>query len=382
MTAARIRLGMVGGGQGAFIGEVHRIAARLDNHYELVAGALSSDASRAAASAEELGIAVNRSYANYAEMAKKEAAKKDGIEVVSIVTPNHLHFPIAKAFLEAGIHVICDKPLTSSIEDAEALVSLVEESQLLFAVTYNYSGYPMVRQAREMIKNGGLGAIRIVQLEYAQDWLATNIEAGGQKQAAWRVDPNQAGSGGSIGDIGTHAYHLAEFVTGLEAKSILADLDSFGEGRSLDDNAHILLHYSNGAKGMLWASQIASGKENGLRVRIFGEKGSLEWAQENPNYLHYSPLGAAAQILSRGGAAAGDGANALTRIPAGHPEGYLEGFANLYKEIAAEIIARRRNETITSASLIPSVHDGLRGMRFVDKAVSSNRAGSVWQSLD
>jgi predicted dehydrogenase len=373
---------MVGGGQGAFIGEVHRIAARLDNHYELVAGALSSDASRAAASAEELGIAVNRSYANYAEMAKKEAAKKDGIEVVSIVTPNHLHFPIAKAFLEAGIHVICDKPLTSSIEDAEALVSLVEESQLLFAVTYNYSGYPMVRQAREMIKNGDLGAIRIVQLEYAQDWLATNIEAGGQKQAAWRVDPNQAGSGGSIGDIGTHAYHLAEFVTGLEAKSILADLDSFGEGRSLDDNAHILLHYSNGAKGMLWASQIASGKENGLRVRIFGEKGSLEWAQENPNYLHYSPLGAAAQILSRGGAAAGDGANALTRIPAGHPEGYLEGFANLYKEIAAEIIARRRNETITSTSLIPSVHDGLRGMRFVDKAVSSNRAGSVWQSLD
>jgi len=267
MTVAKIRLGMVGGGQGAFIGAVHRIAARLDNRYELVAAALSADAKRATESAAEVGIASARSYTDFRVMAKKEASRKDGIEAVVIVTPNHLHFDAARAFLEAGIHVICDKPLTSTLEDAEILVKLVAERDLLFAVTYNYSGYPMVREARGMISAGALGAIRVIQIEYAQDWLATNIETTGQKQATWRTDPARAGAGGAIGDIGSHAFHLSEFISGLEVTSLLADLDAFVAGRTLDDNAHILLHFNNGASGMLWVSQVASGKENGLRIR-------------------------------------------------------------------------------------------------------------------
>lgn len=377
---SKIKLGMVGGGKGAFIGDVHRIAARLDNRFELVAGALSSDADRAAASAEELGIDKSRSYSNFEDMAKKEAKKKDGIDAVVIVTPNHLHYSAAKVFLEAGIHVICDKPLTASLDDAMALKKLVDDSGLVFAVTYNYSGYPMVRQAREMISKGELGSIRVVQIEYAQDWLATNIEAEGQKQAAWRTDPTRAGAGGSIGDIGTHAFHLAEFVTGLQATSILADLDSFGQGRSLDDNAHILLRFSNGAKGMLWSSQIASGKENGLRIRVYGDQAGLEWSQEDSNYLQFTPLGQARQTLTRGGAGSGDSANAATRIPAGHPEGFLEGFANLYRDTADMIEAHKEGKSVDT--LVPNVEDGLKGMKFVDKAVASNAAGSVWQSLD
>ena len=382
MTDRKIRLGMVGGGQGAFIGEVHRIAARLDNRFELVAGALSGDPQRAADSAAALGIAKNRSYADFAEMAKKESGKKDGIEVVVIVTPNHLHFDAAKAFLEAGIHVVCDKPLTSSLKDAETLSQLVADSGLLFAVTYNYSGYPMVRHAREMIAKGELGTIRVIQIEYAQDWLATNIEADGHKQAAWRTDPAQAGRGGSIGDIGTHAYHLAEFISGLEANHLLADLDCFVNGRALDDNAHIPLHFNNGAKGMLWVSQVASGKANALQIRLYGDKAGLEWAQEDPNILHFTPLGSAKQTLTRGGPGAGVAANAATRLPAGHPEGFLEGFANLYRDIADQIVARRRGTAEDSDSLLPTVKDGLKGMRFIEKAVASSHAGSIWQSLD
>ncbi|MDA1370814.1 MAG: Gfo/Idh/MocA family oxidoreductase [Proteobacteria bacterium] len=376
----KIRLGMVGGGRGAFIGNVHRIAARLDNRYELVAGALSSDPNRAAESAAELGIAPKRSYASFEEMAKKESKLKNGIEAVAIVTPNHLHFPAAMAFLNAGIHVICDKPLTTSLADAEVLAAKVNASGLILAVTYNYSGYPMVRQAREMIAGGKLGNIRVIQVEYAQDWLATNIEAGGQKQAAWRTDPTKAGAGGSIGDIGTHAFHLAEFITGLTVKSILADLDSFVAGRRLDDNANILLHFSNGAKGMLWSSQIASGRENGLRIRIYGSRAGLEWAQEDPNYLRFTPLGEVQQTLTRGGPGAGESATAATRIPAGHPEGFLEGFANLYAGIADMIEAHRDGNKLDS--LVPTVKDGLRGMRFVEKALTSNGSGSIWQSLE
>lgn len=381
-ASPKIRLGMVGGGQGAFIGDVHRIAARLDNRYELIAGALSADAARGSASAAELGIDPKRSYASFTEMAKLEAGREDGIEAVVIVTPNHLHFAAAKSFLEAGIHVICDKPLTSNLEDAESLVRLVEDSGLLFAVTYNYSGYPMVRHAREMIAAGDLGNIRLIQLEYAQDWLATNIEADGQKQAAWRTDPTRAGAGGAIGDIGTHAFHLAEFVSGLEVNSLLADLDSFVDGRVLDDNAHILLHFNNGAKGMLWVSQVASGKENGLKLRIYGDKAGLEWAQEDPNYIQFTPLGATRQILTRGGPNVGASAAAATRIPAGHPEGFLEGFANLYRDIADQIVARRSSSSADVDSLVPTVGDGLRGLRFVDRAVASNKAGGIWQSLD
>ena len=376
----KIKLGMVGGGKDAFIGDVHRMAARLDGRYELIAGALSSDANRAAESAAELGVDGKRSYNSYHEMARKEGKLKSGIDAVTIVTPNHLHADVAKEFLKAGIHVICDKPLTSNLQDAEELAKLVKDTGLVFAVTYNYSGYPMVRQAKEMVANGELGNIRVVQLEYAQDWLATNIESNGQKQAAWRTDPKQAGKGGAIGDIGTHAFHLAEFITGLEASSLLADLDAFVLGRTLDDNANILLRYKNGAKGMLWVSQVASGKENGLQIRIYGDKGGLQWAQEDPNYLHFSSLGHAKKILTRAGPSTGSLANVATRIPSGHPEGFIEGFANIYRETADLIDAYREKKSITS--LIPTVDDGLRGMRFIDKAVASNQAGSIWQSLD
>ena len=379
MSSKKIRLGLVGGGIGAFIGEVHRIAARLDDRYELVAGAFSSESRRAADSAAELKIDPARSYNSFEEMAKKENKLRHGIEVVSIVTPNHLHCPAAKAFLKAGIHVICDKPLSTTLEDAEEVESLVKESGLIFAITYNYSGYPMVRHAREMVASGKLGNIRVIQVEYAQDWLATNIEAKGQKQAAWRTDPKLAGAGGSIGDIGTHAFHLAEFISGLEAKSLLADLDTFVSGRKLDDNANILLHYSNGAKGMLWSSQVASGQENALRIRLFGDKGGLEWAQEDPNYLHYTELGESHQVLTRGEHGLAEAAVSATRTPAGHPEGFLEGFANLYRDIADMIEANRTGESFTT--LVPDVTDGVKGIRFVEKAVNSSAAGSIWQHL-
>ena len=379
MSSEKIRLGIVGGGIGAFVGSIHRIAARLDDRYELLAGALSSEPKRAADSAAELGIDPRRSYASFEQMAKKEGKLKHGIEAVAIVTPNHLHCAVAQAFLEAGIHVICDKPLSSSLEDAEQIEKIVEGSGLIFAITYNYSGYPMVRHAREMVAAGKLGNIRIIQVEYAQDWLATNIEAEGQKQAVWRTDPARAGTGGSIGDIGTHAFHLAEFISGLEAKSLLADLDTFVAGRSLDDNANILLHYSNGAKGMLWSSQVASGQENALRIRLFGDKGGLEWDQEDPNYLQYRPLQETRQILTRGGSGVGEMAARATRIPAGHPEGFLEGFANLYRDIADMIEASRTGKSLTT--LVPDVTDGVKGVRFVEKAVSSNAAGSIWQHL-
>ncbi|PCJ25000.1 MAG: oxidoreductase [SAR86 cluster bacterium] len=379
----KIRLGMVGGGQGAFIGDVHRIAARLDNRYQLVAGALSSDAQRSYDSAAELGIAEDRAYTSFEQMAEAEAMRDDGIEAVIIVTPNHLHFAPAQAFIKAGIHVICDKPLTSSLEQAEQLQSFVDNSGLLFAVTYNYSGYPMVRQAKEMIAAGQLGNIRLVQIEYPQDWLATNVESSGQKQAAWRTDPTQAGMGGSIGDIGTHAFHLAEFVSGLEVSSLLADLSSFVDGRALDDNAHILLRYSNGARGSLWASQVAIGHENGLRIRVYGEKAGLEWFQEEPNQLCFTLLNEAKQIITRGSRAAGLSANLASRIPAGHPEGFLEGFANLYKDFADQILSRRdKKDSDISNSLVPTIADGVRGVRFIEKAVASSKAGSVWQSLD
>jgi predicted dehydrogenase len=376
----KIKLGMVGGGKDAFIGSVHRMAARLDDRYDLVAGALSSSPIKASESAAEIGIDKKRSYTSYQEMAKKEGKLVDGIDVVAIVTPNHLHADVAKVFLEAGIHIICDKPLTAKLSDAEELAALVKESGLVFAITYNYSGYPMVRQAKEMIAKGEIGTVRMVQSEYAQDWLATNIEQNGQKQATWRTDPNQAGAGGAIGDIGTHAYQLAEFITGLEASSLLADLDSFVSGRSLDDNANILLHYKNGAKGMLWVSQIASGKENGLNIRIFGDKGGLEWSQEDPNYLQHTTLGKPKQILTRAGSTTGELANAASRIPSGHPEGFIEGFANIYRETADLILAHHNKTEFTN--LVPTVDDGLRGMRFIDKAVASNQAGSIWQSLD
>ena len=379
----KIRLGMVGGGIGAFIGDVHRMAARLDDRYELVAGAFSSDPARTKESAAEFGVAEDRAYEDFTTMAREERARADGIEAVAIVTPNHLHHAPARAFLDAGIHVICDKPLTASLEDARELQALVKESDLLFAVTYNYSGYPMVRQAREMIGDGALGDIRVVQVEYPQDWLSTDLETSGQKQAAWRTDPKQAGAGGSLGDIGTHAFHLTEFVTGLEVTSLLADLHAFVPGRQLDDNAQMLLRFSNGARGSLWASQVAVGHENGLRIRVYGEQASLEWFQEQPNQLRYSVLGETPRVITRGCSAAGDSANAVTRIPGGHPEGFLEAFANLYRDFADQIQARKNHQaTPDNANLVPTVTDGLKGVEFVEKAVASSANGGIWLSLE
>ena len=378
----KLRLGMVGGGQGAFIGEVHRIAARLDDKYELLAGALSSDSARAAASAAELGIESDRSYESFEDMAVMEAARGDGIEVATIVTPNHLHYSAARAMLRAGIHVICDKPLTATLAQAEELAELANKSNLLFAVTYNYSAYPMVRLARELVAQGRLGDIRIVQVEYSQDWLATNIEDDDQKQAAWRTDPEKAGAGGCIGDIGTHAFHLAEFISGLKTTEILADLSSFVGKRKLDDNANILLRFDNGAKGSLWSSQIAAGNENALRIRLYGDKAGIDWSQENPNYLSITTLGGNREILSRGSNSIPVATGTMTRLPAGHPEGFLEAFGTLYRDIAEQLHARRSNRNSDpDAMLVPGIADGLRGMRFIEKAVSSNTEGNTWQDL-
>ncbi|MEZ2408338.1 putative dehydrogenase [Bosea sp. OAE752] len=377
----RIRLGMVGGGQGAFIGGVHRIAARLDDRYELVAGALSSEPERAKASARELGLAEERAYGSYEEMAKAEAARPDGIEAVSIVTPNHMHAPVARAFLKAGIHVICDKPLTTMLAEARDLAALVRESGRLFVVTHNYTGYPLVRQARALVASGALGTLRLVQVEYAQDWLTEKTEATGQKQAAWRTDPKQAGAGGALGDIGTHAYNLASFVTGLKLKELCAELTSFVEGRALDDDVQILLRFEGGAKGALWASQVAPGNENGLKLRVYGSKGGLEWAQENPNQLWFTPFGEPKRLLTRGGAGALSEAARVTRIPSGHPEGYLEGFATIYSEAADAIIAARGGAKPDPAVTYPTVEDGLAGMAFIEAAVASSRAGGRWTSL-
>jgi len=375
----RLRLGMVGGGQGAFIGSVHRIAARLDDRYELVAGAFSSDPKRARASAAELRVAPDRAYESFAVMAASEAARADGIDVVAIVVPNHLHHAIAKAFLEAGIHVICDKPMTTTPADALDLVQTVRGSGLVFALTHNYTGYAMVREARARVQAGELGTLRVVQVEYPQDWLTTRLEATGQKQAAWRTDPARSGAGGAIGDIGSHAFNLAEFVTGLELEELCAELSTFVAGRRLDDNAHILLRYANGARGMLWASQVAPGNENALAIRVYGEHGGLAWHQERPDQLHLFPFGQPPQLITRMGPGAGAAAGRVARIPPGHPEGYLEAFANLYADCAELITARvQGRDPDPAATLVPGVEDGARGVAFIAAAVNSSHRGGVW----
>ena len=374
----RIRLGMVGGGRDAFIGGVHRIASRVDDRYELVAGAFSSTPEKSKASASDLGVAEDRAYGDYVEMAKREARLKNGIEAVSIVTPNHMHFPVAREFLKRGIHVICDKPLTSTLADARKLKKAAEASGALFVLTHNYTGYPMIRQAREMIASGELGAIRLVQVEYAQDWLSEKLEETGQKQAGWRTDPARSGLGGSTGDIGTHAFNLASFVSGLELEQLCADLDSFVEGRQLDDNGHVLMRFSGGAKGMLWCSQVAPGNENALKLRIYGEKGGLEWAQEDPNYLWHTPLGQPKRLLTRNGAGATAAGQRVSRIPGGHPEGYLEGFANIYTEAAEAIVARRDGKPTPDGVKFPGINEGLAGVAFVTACVDSSRRRGSW----
>lgn len=376
--ARRIRLGMVGGGADAFIGGVHRIASRIDGHFELVAGALSSTPQKAQASGRALGLAEDRIYDDFATMAEREAGRDDGVEAVAVVTPNNVHFPAARAFLERGIHVICDKPLTSTLEDARSLADIAEASDALFVLTHNYTGYPMVRQAREMVAAGEVGRIRVVQVEYPQDWLAEPAETEGLKQAEWRTDPERSGAGGAIGDIGTHAFNLAQYVTGLALDCVAADLSSYVDGRRLDDNAHVLLRYEGGAKGMLWCSQVAVGHENALRLRVYGDRGGLEWAQEQPNHLWFTPLGEPRRLITRNGAGSGPAAARVSRVPAGHPEGYLEGFANIYSEAAAAIRARARGEPTPEGVHFPTIWDGLDGMNFIDACVRSSQRDGAW----
>lgn len=376
-TPARLRLGMVGGGQGGFIGPVHRLAARLDDDYELVAAAPSSNPERARASGAELRLAPDRVYTDFREMARREGAREDGIDVVAIVVPNHLHFEVAKVFLEAGIHVVCDKPLAISRKDGEALLALASEKQLLFALTHNYSGYPLVRAAREMVASGAVGNLRIVQVEYAQDWLALPLEEGGHRQAGWRTDPALAGPAGCLGDIGSHAAHLAEFVTGQAPSQISADLHTFVPGRRVDDHVQVQLRYANGARGHLWASQVASGEENGLRLRVYGDRGALRWQQEQPNELWFSELGGATQRLTRGMSGLPEAAARATRIPAGHPEGFIEAFAQLYRDFAGDV-RRHRHGDPKSPSCVPGLADGVRGLAFIETVIESARRDGAW----
>jgi predicted dehydrogenase len=375
----RLRLGMVGGGQGAFIGAVHRIAARLDDHYELVAGALSGDPARAVASAADVRIALERSYTSYQEMARAESARDDGIDVVAIVTPNHLHAPVATAFLEAGIHVICDKPLGMSLAEGQALAALARHHNKLFALTYTYTGYPMVRQARAMVEAGEIGELRLVQVEYSQDWLAASIATGAVDN--WKNDPLRAGPGGTLSDVGTHAYHLAQFVSGQKPSSLLAELSTFVPGRPLDDHVQAMLRYPNGARGTLWASQVATGCENTVRLRLFGSKAQLDFNQETPAELWFTPQGGNPQRLTPGRVGSAAAAHA-TRVPAGHPEGYLEAFAQLYSDAARHIIALDAGLAVPLAALwLPTVDDGVDGMAFVEAVLASHQNGGVWTDV-
>lgn len=381
-NTGRIRLGMVGGGQGAFIGAVHRLASRMDDQYDFVAGALSADAKKARASGAELGLAPDRIYTDYREMAKAEAKRADGIEAVSIVTPNNVHVPAALAFIEQGIHVICDKPLALNLREAKQLEKALQKHPgVIFALTHNYSGYPMIRHAKAMVKAGELGEIRLVQGEYPQDWLTTALEKTGQKQAAWRTDPKRSGAGGCVGDIGTHTYQLMCDVSGLSADELSADLTTFVKGRALDDNVHVMLRFKNGARGMIWASQVAPGNENGLKIRVYGTKGGLEWTQADPNYLWYTPFGEPKRLITRGGAGSGPAAGRVTRVPPGHPEGYLEGFANVYTEVARAIKAKRAGKRVDKDVAFPGIADGVAGMAFIEACVKSSEKNGRWTKL-
>jgi predicted dehydrogenase len=380
MTTPRIRYAMVGGGRGAFIGAVHRIAARMDDRFELVAGALSANPENAKASAADLHIAADRAYTSYGEMLRVEKTRADGIQAVVIVTPNHMHFPVAKACLEAGIDVICDKPVTRTLEEALELEQLVKKSGCFFALTHNYSAYPLVRYARELVEQGKLGKVRVVQVEYPQEWL-TEAAADDNKQASWRTDPARSGLAGCLGDIGTHAFQLARFITQQKLSAVSADLTSFVDGRLVDDNVHALLRFDGGAKGMLWSSQVAPGCENGLRIRIYGEKAGIEWAQENPNELWFGELNKPRQRITRRGDIGSEIAARGMRTPGGHPEGYLEGFANLYKDIADILIARQQGESHFLQNWVPNIDTGVEGMRFIQAVLTSSQRDGVWTTL-
>ncbi|HVU28302.1 MAG TPA: Gfo/Idh/MocA family oxidoreductase [Verrucomicrobiae bacterium] len=375
----KIRYGMVGGGQNAFIGAVHRMAANLDGQIELVAGAFSSDSKNSAATGEQLFLNPKRVYGSYEEMAKAEAAlpENERIDFVSIVTPNFLHAPVATTFLKAGFHIVCDKPMTLNLREAKALRETVRRSGKIFALTHNYTGYPMVKEARELVRSGKLGKILKIVAEYPQGWLLDKIEAAGQKQAAWRTDPKRAGASGCLGDIGTHAENLGRYITGLQIAELSADFTTFIPGRKLEDDANLLLRYQGGAKGVLHCSQISCGEENNLNIRVYGTKGSLAWHQEHPNELKFIAKGEPARILRRGNGYVSDTAKKFTRLPFGHPEAFIEAFANIYLEAVTAIranIAGKRGGQFD----FPTVNDGVIGMAFLETAVKSASSNSRW----
>jgi predicted dehydrogenase len=374
---------MIGGGRGAFIGAVHRIAAALDGEAELVAGCLSSDPARARASGADLGLAPERTYGTVAEFVRGEAARPtaERLDFVVIVTPNHAHFEPARLCLAAGFHVVCDKPLALTVAEARALRALVRRTGRLFALTHNYTGSAMVREARALVRAGRLGTLRKVVVEYPQGWLATRLEATGQKQAAWRTDPRRAGAAGCIGDIGTHAEHLVRYVTGLELAELCADLTAFVPGRALDDDGSILLRFHGGARGVLLASQISVGEENGLRLRVYGTKAGLEWRQESPDDLWLKPLAGPAELRRRGQPYNSAAARAATRLPPGHPEGYLESFANVYREFFRAVRAHRAGRATPRDCDFPTVDDGVAGLEFIAAAVRSSQRGARWVRL-
>lgn len=382
----KIRYGMVGGGRGAFIGGVHRIAAAMDQQIELVCGAFSSDPKKSKASGRDFYLPAGRCYGSYQEMIEKEAALPEGerMDFVSIVTPNHMHFPPAKMALENGFHVLSDKPATFDLAESKELQKIVKKTRLLYGLTHNYTGYPLVKQARDMVKQGKLGKIRKVVVEYPQGWLATRLEESGQKQAAWRTDPKRSGAAGSIGDIGTHAENLAEYITGLKIKELAADLTAFVKGRKLDDDGNVLLRFQGGAKGILHCSQISVGEENNLNIRVYGELGGLEWHQSEPNTLLLKWLDQPMQVYRTGNGYLGANAAAATRTPPSHPEGYLEAFANIYRNFAAHIRARMDRQKIDKSSPIldyPKIEDGIRGMAFIEAVVKSSKANARWTKL-
>ncbi len=375
-----LRLGMIGGGEGAYIGEIHRISSRMDGSFQLVAGAFDVDPLRGRTFAARQGISSDRAYGSYQELIAGETEREDRVELVAICTPNFTHYPIAKGLLEAGFDVICEKPLTTTIEDALDLEKLTASTGRFLGVTYTYCGYPMIHEAREMIARGDLGTLRTVQVEYPLEWMAEAIEAEGNAQAAWRTDPKKNGRGGAIGDIGTHAYHLAGFVTGLKLDCLISDLATFVHGRQLDDNAHVMLRYEGGARGLLWASQVALGCSNGLRLRVFGEKGGLFWQQEAPNELLFAPLNQQSRTIKRGADYLSPATVARMRTPPGHPEGYLEAFSNLYAGFAEAVRSRAEDRSPEPIGQnLPTLHDGVKGVAFVDAVVDCHESEApVW----
>lgn len=378
-----LRYGMVGGGPGSFIADAHRKAIAFDSTAHLTAGVFSRTWEKTLETGRKLGLDESRLYRSYEEMAKAEAGRDDGIDFAVIVTPNISHYPAAKAFLEHGINVVSDKPLTVETAEAEELAKLANEKNLLFGVTYVYTGYPMVKHAREMVSRGEIGDVRFVQAEYPQDWLATPIEqSGANRQASWRTDPAQSGKSCCVGDIGSHIENLVSYITGLRVTEVCARLDTFVEGRLLDDNASIMVSYDSGAKGLYWSSQIAIGHDNALSVRVIGTNGSIEWRQEDPDHLRIGRLGRPVEILSRGRDALLPHAARYPRLPSGHPEGYYEAFANFYRTYGAALAGKKAGKALTKDDLdFPSAEDGLSGVRFIDACVKSSIAGAAWVKL-